>query len=388
MIQTLIAKEEGKTLEFKENCRSLDRIVQTAVAFANTSGGSIVIGVKDRTKGIAGVADAVADESRLANAFAENIKPLFIPDIQITSWRGRSLIIVVIPHALGPYYVRSEGPDEGVYIRLGSTNRRAGREMVAEIRRLARNTTFDEQPCPEINSEDIDFRAASELFSELSLSLTASKRRSLGLVVDYGGRDVPTNGAVLLFGKTRSGLFPDATVSCARFAGTSAARFVDRSVIDEHLPKAIESVVSFVERHTRSGAEIGRVLRRDVPEFPPEAVREAVVNAIVHADYSITGASTRVAIFDDRIEITNPGLLPFGLTMEAALSGISRLRNRVIGRTFRELHLIEQWGSGISRMREGCANAGLPPLGSRRSVPTSGSHCLAGESHAKWSAIG
>jgi predicted HTH transcriptional regulator len=89
-------------------------------------------------------------------------------------------------------------------------------------------------------------------------------------------------------------------------------------------------------------------------------VREAVINAVVHADYEIEGAGTKVAIFDNRIEITNPGLLPFGMTLAAALSGVSRLRNRVIGRTFRELKLIEQWGSGIGRMRVGCGEAGLP----------------------------
>ena len=89
-------------------------------------------------------------------------------------------------------------------------------------------------------------------------------------------------------------------------------------------------------------------------------MREAVINAVVHADYEIEGAGTKVAIFDNRIEIINPGLLPFGMTLGAALSGVSRLRNRVIGRTFRELKLIEQWGSGIGRMRAGCGEAGLP----------------------------
>jgi len=107
--------------------------------------------------------------------------------------------------------------------------------------------------------------------------------------------------------------------------------------------------------------EIGRVRRREIPEYPPAAVREAIINAIVHADYSIGGMSITVAVFDDRIEISNPGLLPFGLTMEAALAGTSKLRNRVIGRVFRELKLIEQWGSGMGRMMAACAEAGLRP---------------------------
>jgi len=203
MIQSYLARDEGKTLEFKENCKSLQHIVQTAVAFTNTAGGSIVIGVRDRTKEVVGITNPLAEEERLANAFADGIQPLLIPDIQIHSWRDRELIVVTIPHAIGPYFLRSEGPDSGVYIRLGSTNRRADPEMIAEIRLLSRNTFFDEQPRTEISSEEVDFRAASELFAAVSRPLNFPKRKSLGLVVEYRGQEVPTNGAVLLFGKNR-----------------------------------------------------------------------------------------------------------------------------------------------------------------------------------------
>jgi len=361
MLESLLARDEGKTLEFKENCRPLHRIAKTVVAFANTAGGTLVIGVRDRTKEVVGLPDPLADEERLANAFAESIRPLLVPDIQVHAWHDRELIVVSVPHAVGPYHIRSEGPEAGVYVRLGSTNRRAGPEMIAEIQRLARNVFFDEQPCPEISSEEIDFRVASELFAEVSRPLTPAKHRSLGLLVEHGGREVPTQGAVLLFGKNRRRLFPDATIRCARFAGTDTARFADQCEIDQYLPQAVDSAISFIERHTRNGIEIGRLRRRELPEYPPQAVREAVINAVVHADYSMGGSGMRVAVFDDRLQITNPGLLPFGMTMEAALAGVSRLRNRVIGRVFRELGLIEQWGSGIGRMIAVCREAGLAP---------------------------
>jgi len=359
VIETLLARDEGKTLEFKENCRHLDRIVRTAVAFANTAGGTIVIGVKDKTRELVGVANPLVNEERLANAFADGIRPLLVPDIQIHAWRKLHFIVVVVPHAAGPFYVRPEGAQAGVYVRLGSTNRQAGPEMLAELQRLARNTFFDEQPCSKTSSDAIDVRAASELFAGVSRPLTPPKQRSLGLIVAQGARGLPSIGAVLLFGKTRERLFPSATIRCARFLGKDTARFLDQTEIDEYLPKAVDSVIAFIERHTRQGIEIGRVRRRDMPEYPVEAVREAVINAIVHADYSIGGAGTKVAIFDDRIEITNPGLLPFGLTLEAALAGVSHLRNRVIGRVFRELGLIEQWGSGLGRIEGACRDAGL-----------------------------
>ena len=174
MIHSYLSRNEGKTLEFKENCRPVRGIIRTAVAFANTAGGSIAIGIRDKTKEIVGLNDPLADEERLANVFAQGIEPLLVPDLRIHSWRDRELIVVSVAHTVGPYYVQSEGPKSGVYVRLGSTNRRAGPEMIAELQRRARNTSFDEQPFPESNSEDIDFRAASEFFRKTARSLTPS----------------------------------------------------------------------------------------------------------------------------------------------------------------------------------------------------------------------
>ena len=361
IISDLLTANEGKTLEFKENCRPMKGILRTAVAFANTAGGIIVIGIRDQTRDVVGLSNSLHDEERLANSFADNIRPTLIPDIQIISWRERELILIKVPHLVGPYYIHAEGPKDGVYVRLGSTNRRAGPELIAAIQRLAVNQCFDEQPCMELNSEAIDFRAASELFSRVSLKLTPALHRSLGLLIDHGGRQFPSRGAVLLFGQDRRSVFPDAVLRCARFRGVDTSHFIDQAEIDEYLPRTVDSAVAFVERHTMNAAEIGRVRREDIPEYPPAAIREAIINAVVHADYSLGGMNIKLAVFDDRIEISNPGMLPFGLTMEAAISGVSKLRNRVIGRVFRTLGLIEQWGSGIGRMIAACAGAGLRP---------------------------
>jgi DNA-binding transcriptional ArsR family regulator len=105
---------------------------------------------------------------------------------------------------------------------------------------------------------------------------------------------------------------------------------------------------------------IGRVSREDHRAVPSAALREAVINAVVHADYAQAGAPIRISVFDDRLEVENPGVLLPGLTFDDIRSGVSKLRNRVIGRVFRELGLIEQWGSGIQRMAEACRAAGLP----------------------------
>jgi ATP-dependent DNA helicase RecG len=197
----------------------------------------------------------------------------------------------------------------------------------------------------------------------VSRPLNKARMVTLGLMVNRGGINVPSRGAILLFGKNRRSIFPDAVVRCARFQGRGTERFLDQMEIDGHLPKMVESAISFIERYTRQSSDIGRVRRADLPEYPFQAVREAIINAVAHTDYALGGMDIKVAVFDNRLEITNPGFLLFGLTLEAALSGVSRLRNRVVGRVFRELKLIEQWGSGMGRMIAACKEQGIrPPL--------------------------
>jgi predicted HTH transcriptional regulator len=130
--------------------------------------------------------------------------------------------------------------------------------------------------------------------------------------------------------------------------------------IRAHLPEAVEQILSFVRKHESKRVEIRAARHEERWSLPLVAVREAVINALVHADYAQRGAPIRLSLFDDRLELENPGLLPFGLTVEDILQGVSKLRNRVIGRVFKELGLIEQWGSGIGRMIDTCRELGLP----------------------------
>lgn len=116
-----------------------------------------------------------------------------------------------------------------------------------------------------------------------------------------------------------------------------------------------------MRKHALRSFRIEGVRREEHWSIPLPAVREAIINAVTHADYSQIGAPIRMLIFDDRVEIENPGILAFGLTVEDILRGVSRLRNRVIGRVFKEIGLIEQWGSGIGRMIDTCREHGLPP---------------------------
>ncbi len=355
----LLKRQEGKSLEFKRDLSSPDGVLRTMVAFANTAGGVVLIGVEDRTRRVRGVEDPLETEERLANLIADNIHPRLVPEIEILPWRETSVIGVQV-HLSGtsPHHFKRLGPDKGVFVRVGSTNRLADRSLIEELRRHARGVVFDEQPLPELYSEAIDFRAASELFAPVR-RLRREDLRTLRIVTRHQGREVPSVGGLLLFGKDRHAYFPDAWIHAGRFEGTDRRRILDTAELRSLPVMALEEAIRFVQKHMTREAVIGAVRRLDRWTLPPAALREVVINAVVHADYSQTGAPIRVSLFDDRLEVDNPGLLPFGLTVEDLRRGTSKLRNRVIGRVFHELGLIEQWGSGIQRMTAACREAGL-----------------------------
>jgi len=334
-------------------------LLKTLVAFANTAGGILAIGIEDGTRRVIGVPDVLATEERLASLIADSIRPRLVPDIEIVPWRKTQVLVVqVYPSAARPHYLDRLGPEAGVFVRVGSTNRRADEAQIDEMRRFGQFESFDEQPIPELNSEALDFRVASELFAPVR-KLAPSAFRSLRVTTKHQGRDVPTVGGFLLFARNRFDRFPDAWLQAGRFAGKDRTRIVDSSEIRSYLPQAADQAIAFVEKHLGREAVITAVRRVDRWTVPMVALREAIINAIVHADYAERGAPIRVGIFDDRIEVENPGILPLGLTIDDIRRGVSKLRNRVIGRVFHELGLIEQWGSGIQRMTAACEEAGL-----------------------------
>ncbi len=329
------------------------------MAFANTAGGTLLLGVEDRSRRVRGVADPLALEERLANLISDRIAPRLVPEIEILPWRRTQILAVQVhPSSSRPHYLKRKGLDGGTYVRVGSTNRIADAELIGELGRFARGEAFDEQPMPGLDSGALDFRAASESFAAVR-KLARRDLETLRLVTRHQGRKVPTVGGMILFGVDRERHFLDAWIQAGRFGGTDKSRIVDRAEIHALPVQAVEEAIAFVHKHTLHGAEIGAVRRKERWSLPPVAVREAVVNAVVHTDYAQRGAPLRLSSFDDRLEVENPGLLPFGLTVEDLRHGVSKLRNRVIGRVFHALGLIEQWGSGIQRMSAACREAGL-----------------------------
>jgi ATP-dependent DNA helicase RecG len=356
----LLTSPEGKSLEFKRGLESKIGILRTIVAFANTAGGTLLIGVKDGSRDLTGLENPLEDEERIASMIDDSIYPKLLPDLELCRIRERHILaITVYPSQSKPHYLIREGLEAGSYVRVGSTNRKADADLVKDMGRLQAQGPFDEQPLPELSSEAIDLELASELFPKRA-PLTPQKMQSLRAMVEHQGKSVPTVAGLLLFGRSRLETFPDSWIQAGRFDGTDRASILDQASLKGPLHSSIEDAVGFLEKHLYHRIEIGRTKRLETWTVPPEALRELIVNAVIHSDYSQVGAPIRISMFDDRIEIENPGLLPFGLTLEDLPKGISKLRNRTIGRVFQELGLAEHWGSGIQRVLHTCKKAELP----------------------------
>ncbi len=355
----ILKNQEGKTLEFKRDLSSPGGIVRTLIAFANTAGGILVIGIEDKTRHIIGVPDPLAQEEKISNFINDLIAPLILPEIEILPYKQTQIMTVrVYPSPIRPHFLKNKGLESGTYVRVGSSNRLADMALIEELKRFVMNQSYDEQPLPTLNAEAIDFKTTSEFFAPYK-SIKPQDLKTLRMVVEYQGKIVPTVAGVLLFGKKREEYFPDAWIQAGRFLGADKSKIIDSIEIRSYPVVAIEDALSFVQKHATLALEIEAAKRTERWNIPLQAVREAIINAVTHADYSQLGAPIRLSIFQDRLEIENPGLLPFGLTIEEIAGGVSKLRNRVIGRVFNELKLVERWGSGIQRIISACEENGL-----------------------------
>lgn len=357
----LIKLNESQTLEFKRDTSSLDSILKTVIAFANTVGGILLIGIEDDGT-IVGISESSKIQEQLANSIAHRIKPQILPDINVIEAKNKSIIAIQVEHVPAPYYLENKGEENGVYYRLGNTNRVASKEMIAEMKRASHHPFFDRTPCDHVTEEDLDTQLIKRVFSHRKFTLNTEKLLSLGILAKKGKNIFATNGGVILFGKQeiRQKYFPFAEVRCARFAGTTRAEFIDRLNVEGGIIEAIDEVPKFIRRNTRMAGKFGAMQRRDIPEYPIDGIREALTNAFVHANYEISGTRIFVAVYDDKLEIQNPGVMPPGMSVEQFKAGVSRIRNPVIARVFGELELVEEWGSGYKRIKEACQKGGYP----------------------------
>ena len=357
--EAILQQPEGKQLEFKRDLSSPHGAMKTLVAFANTAGGKLIIGIANNGK-ILGVENPLDEEERLCNLISDSISPRLVPSIELTTINNKTLLIVeVYLSNTRPHWLTTLGQQQGVMVRVGSSTRQAGRELIADLQRQVAGEAYDATPMPELSLESLDLNAMQQQFGA-TVQINEETLQTLNLLVKHQGRLVPSKGAILLFGKQRTRYFNDAWIQCGRFRGADKVDILDQTEIHEHLPQTVNSIELFLKKHAFKTAEFTGMRRTDHWSIPLTMLREVIINALVHADYSQRGIPMRVAFYDDRIEIESAGLLLPGLTVDDIKSGISMIRNPVIARVFRELGFIEQWGSGIKRIFSEAQKLGLP----------------------------
>ncbi len=352
-----IEQGESKTLELKAHLPQGEQLAKTLIAFANTSGGKLVVGVTDERELIGlGDADIFAVQDSIASIIHSCCMPSLLPEIYIENVNGTELLVVEVSRgSLLPYYLKTKGREQGTYIRLGATNRPASLDYIQELERLRQNQCFDEQIDPSVDFASIDIRPLVTRFEHVGKPLDHDKMRNLKLIQQQKGKTFATHGLLILLG-----YYDHVEIKCSRFKGNNMAVFLDKKEYSTDVFSQLEQTELFIKNHLRLKAEINGLQRTETYELPIPAIREALVNAVLHRDYSNPGRDIKVGVYDDILNIVSPGGLPSGLTLADLRLGRSEIRNRVLARVFKALGYIEQWGSGIQRIEHYIAQAGLP----------------------------
>ncbi|MGZ8548919.1 MAG: RNA-binding domain-containing protein [Sulfuricurvum sp.] len=356
-ILEVITRGENKTVEFKEKLPKNESIAKTVIAFSNTSGGRLIIGVSD-VREVIGIDEENIFElqDKIASIVFDHCAPTILPEIYTLNIGGKLLLVIEVSRGnLLPYYLKHHGRDAGVYVRLGATNRQAGIEMIHEMERQRLHQSFDEQIAWETPLSSLDLTPLQQAFAKIGKSLDAAKLHSLKLIKHAQGEDHPTHGLLIVLGA-----YEHVEIKCARFKGTNMAVFLDKKEYTGDVFTQLALTELFIKNHLHLKAEILGLQRTETYEIPIPAIREALVNALVHRDYSNFGRDIKVGIYDDVLNIVSPGGLPNGVTLDEVLAGRSEIRNKVVARVFKELGYIEQWGSGLGRIRQLCQAVNNP----------------------------
>ena len=337
---------EGITTEFKREYT--EDIKKTIIAFANTRGGELLIGVEDDGT-VLGVTDVDETMLKVTNAARDSIKPditMFLL-CEKRELNGKDIVVVSVQKGTAcPYYLASKGlRPEGVFVRQEASSVPATRSAILK---MIKETDGDDYELARSLNQELTFEDTERFFSEENIPLGPEQKRTLGLTREDG---VFTNLGLLLSDQCTH------TTKIAVFQGSSKSIFKDRAEFSGSLFRQVENIYAYIDRFNRIHAEFPGLKRVDTRDYPQEALREALFNAIVHRDYSYSG-STLISIFDDRIEFVTLGGLPKGIAMSDVMMGVSVSRNRSLANIFYRLHLIEAFGTGMLKIKE--CYAGYP----------------------------
>lgn len=367
-LRALVGKGESERVEFKRSTGQRTAAAKTVCAMLNGLGGFVVFGVNEKGV-IVGQQVSTKTLEDLATELRKLEPPAF-PEIETIPWKeDKAVIVVSTPGGGGPYTY-----DGRPYIRHGPTTSQMPREEYDRrlLERFHATHRWENQSVPEgVTIDDLD---AEEIQTTLDNAIRLGRlepttRRDtesilLGLELIHDGKLL--NAAVALYGRSDrlKPLYPQLEIRLARFRGKDRlADFTDNRQYWGHAFALLRRAESFLMDHVPIAGRVipGKMVREDQPWYPPRATREAIANAICHRDYTIPGGAVAVAMYDDHLEITNPGTFHFGITPEKLTRPHeSKPWNPIIANVFYRAGIIERWGSGTLNIIDWCKENGNP----------------------------
>ena len=310
------------------------------VAFANTCDGTIYIGINDRGE-IVGVENSDDAMERAGASIRNSIKPdisMYVT-LNLKKIENKNIIVIKVQRgASRPYYIAEKGlKPSGVYIRQGTSSVPASEDY---IRQMIKETDGDSFEKLRSLNQDLTFNYADMIFEKADINFSDIQKRTLGII---GEDNLYTNLGLLLSDQCLH------TLKIAVFEGKEKSIFKDRKEFKGSLIKQVTEGFEYIELLNKTKATFEGLIRKDERDYPVEAIREALLNAVVHREYSF-GASTLINIYEDRMEFVSLGGIVTGLSLEAIMLGVSQSRNEKLANIFYRLHLIEAYGTGIQKI--------------------------------------
>ena len=340
---------EDKNTEFKREY--VEDIKKTLVAFANTDGGNLYIGIDDAGNAIE-INNTDGVMLQVANVIRDAIKPdlAMFCDVTVETVQDKKVVKITVNRGTArPYYLAAKGiRPEGVYVRQGTSSVPASESAILSMIRETAGDSYEEARSL---IQELTFNEANFVFENKQIPFGEAQKRSLGLIGEDG---TYTNLALLLSDQCTH------TVKIAVFEGEQKTVFKDRREFNGSLLKQLNDAYQFIDQFNHTHAHTEGLYRVDKRAYPTEAIREALLNAIVHREYSFS-ASTLISIFDNRIEFVSIGGLARGISQSDILLGISIARNKKLADVFYRLHLIEAYGTGMPKIIEAYREYGLEP---------------------------
>ena len=350
-------KTETQIIENKQSLAEWKEIVESIAAFATVKGGAVRVGISPGGQRV-GVHIRNGMLEDIANKIKINTDPPQFPSINIEGSDDSAVITVHVEESP----IRPVLAFGRAFKRVGNTNQHVSRGEVQRLMEISSGRYWDSLQCLGASLNDIDLESVRTFSAKANLPFSENMEialKNLSLITSEGKI---CNGAMLLFGKNTQQFFPEAQIKCARFSGTASVEFLDEKTFYGNIFSQFEDAMAFVARNTRQALDIRQDGKREtVFEYPQKAAWEAIVNSLCHRDYAATG-TVQIRIYDNRLEVWNPGMLPSDLTVETLFKEHqSHPRNPRIAGVFHRAHLIEHWGTGTLRIIRECQLHGIKP---------------------------